>query len=1314
MTTANRHNNALGALDPLTIQVDERSVSDHLNFAAAYGGLINFYDKHNRKNGSWRPFLLKDPMILLSAIGKTDYSSKHLLFILLSKKLETVDWTVGYLKNLIPGPEALPHIRLLVQLFSLIQSIFIDINDWLVQMDNSRQDYRLKDFIKKRVSDNLAPVLWRFLALRRIASQVCPQEILEQLGSKETLAADYSVFADFHPLWRSTINKATAHYPEDTNLLLLAQQVYSPLFSFYMQVVDSAKSAFNELEGSSLSPPDTALLIAFVKLMEVQREQLNHMTEKHLNFYYRDILKQSNKPAQADEAYLCLTLKKDAQELNLPAGAEFNAGLDEQQRPIVFAGLHAQTLNKIALKQVKTLRYCAAAEPLTPAHKLYLNSIETPAAVCKDSQGQLLSRPLFGADSGTELKQGFAFASPMLSLHSGERKLSIRFEWTAEVPEHYFDGCEVYLSTETEWFKSAFEQQQPRPPDNRLSLNITLKASDPAITRFAKNPDGFSSQWPLFKLVLSDSVDLANPPRLKKLTLSVEVDQYSAVELCNDNGKLDGNSAFLPFGPVPALGDNFYLGSNELFAKPLTKLELHVRWGQLPPYMAFYYQHYNEFLNKPNPPADKLCLIAPFNNNSFKVGFYFWERNQWQIAAVDRNSAFSYQVDELCDFAASDNLTGKQKQALCNAINSVLKKKIKAPITPENIGAAKELLTVAIAIQYLTASNKLERFLDDVEATMGDSYPLKTYESLVSLFQAEQHQSTTPKPSAEPTQSKITHRLKNGLKRLSRSKPTEPVLLPPLDSNSVFQFSKSAFSALTPDPALLLQPLDFSGPQKTGFLNMKLLQPVYGFGNGLYAQVVMDVTQQNAYKMTNAIKAKKTYLPLPMPNQPYAPKIACLSVAYAAEQRVDFANAAADNYPFELYHYDSFSCYPVYDRQAAADSLITRQRQSPGLASASDDSIRLFAGINASACLYLMLENVQPPCHLSLYFELTDFVAPLKDGKTPPLDFYYLAADGWRTLKILADDTNGLNCSGIIEVSISEAISPNNPLMPDSGYWLAITSTHPVSDFAGLVYLNTQAVKVRRVNPQGSAAPHIDAGKISGMVTPLPEVDALSQPFASVNGCGAEDNPAFYRRVSRRIKSKDRSSSQSDFELMAFEALPGLYFCKLIAAPHNRHNPGEVSLGLVNGYADPMLPDAYRPMVTGCNIGKAYRYFAGKMSPLVQLKLFNLSHESVKIEAKLKFAASAPINRLSQQIVQQLKIYLSPWIQSELLQITIDEGLSSASIIDYLTRFPEVDSVCSLKLTAGTRQVSDNFIIFPEQAQGLFVSAPSHEISAAF
>lgn len=92
---------------------------------------------------------------------------------------------------------------------------------------------------------------------------------------------------------------------------------------------------------------------------------------------------------------------------------------------------------------------------------------------------------------------------------------------------------------------------------------------------------------------------------------------------------------------------------------------------------------------------------------------------------------FESQVSDLCGFVVS-SLIVEQKIALCNTINSIFKEKIKQPFTYTNIGTTKNLLKNAIASQYTTALDKLGNFLKDIEAKMGDDYPLKTYKSQYS------------------------------------------------------------------------------------------------------------------------------------------------------------------------------------------------------------------------------------------------------------------------------------------------------------------------------------------------------------------------------------------------------------------------------------------------------------------------------------------------------------------------------------------------------------------------------------------------------
>ncbi|MEJ0103893.1 MAG: hypothetical protein WDO19_15620 [Bacteroidota bacterium] len=58
------------ALVPAPRMIDGRTERDRLWFLSAFAGLINFYNTDNNREGSWRPFLLKDPVFLLAFISK--------------------------------------------------------------------------------------------------------------------------------------------------------------------------------------------------------------------------------------------------------------------------------------------------------------------------------------------------------------------------------------------------------------------------------------------------------------------------------------------------------------------------------------------------------------------------------------------------------------------------------------------------------------------------------------------------------------------------------------------------------------------------------------------------------------------------------------------------------------------------------------------------------------------------------------------------------------------------------------------------------------------------------------------------------------------------------------------------------------------------------------------------------------------------------------------------------------------------------------------------------------------------------------------
>ena len=93
----------------------------------------------------------------------------------------------------------------------------------------------------------------------------------------------------------------------------------------------------------------------------------------------------------------------------------------------------------------------------------------------------------------------------------------------------------------------------------------------------------------------------------------------------NDTGLLDAGSSFAPFGTVPKTGSTFYIGSQEVFHKKLTNLDIQISWEDLPPSFLEHYRMYGQKLMRKD-------LKARFSILNFQ---------QWLPLGADRKQLFA-------------------------------------------------------------------------------------------------------------------------------------------------------------------------------------------------------------------------------------------------------------------------------------------------------------------------------------------------------------------------------------------------------------------------------------------------------------------------------------------------------------------------------------------------------------------------------------------------------------------------------------------------------------------------------------------------
>lgn len=85
-----------------------------------------------------------------------------------------------------------------------------------------------------------------------------------------------------------------------------------------------------------LGRPHLALLLTFIELLGHARAQLDRLTERHLDYYYEQVLGLARRLAAPDRAAVLVELAPGVERLRLPAGTEFQAGLDSEGKARIY------------------------------------------------------------------------------------------------------------------------------------------------------------------------------------------------------------------------------------------------------------------------------------------------------------------------------------------------------------------------------------------------------------------------------------------------------------------------------------------------------------------------------------------------------------------------------------------------------------------------------------------------------------------------------------------------------------------------------------------------------------------------------------------------------------------------------------------------------------------------------------------------------------------------------------------------------------------------------------------------------------------
>ena len=458
-----------------------------------------------------------------------------------------------------------------------------------------------------------------------------------------------------------------------------------------------------------------------------------------------------------------------------------------------------------------------------------------------------------------------------------------------------------------------------------------------------------------------------------------------------------------------------------------------------------------------------------------------------------------------------------------------------------------------------------------------------------------------------------------------------------------------------------------------------------------------------------------------IPNEPYTPFIETLSLDYTASAQVIPDGMTYLQEDFELYHEHPFGQATENIATRIANGIVDEQEAQ---------KLRIVPTYCKGGEFYIGLENAQNKQIVSLLIQV------LEGSENPEADsfignqkveWWMLCNNDWKPLDtsdIILNETGNLLKSGILRFAIPKEASNSTTLLPAGYHWLKARIHKSYDAVPKMIGVHAQAVQAKfddNENSLSHLATGLPAASISKMVNRLPRVKALTQPYNSFGGVPQESDEAYYRRVSERLRHKNRAITLWDYEHLVLQNFPEIHKVKCLnhtrsVLQNNKRNtrylaPGNVSLVVIPDIVNRSVFDIYKPRVSKATLNRIEDFFHNLISPLVQLTVLNPEYEEVRVVLKVQFIKGFDEVHYKNVLKNELTRLLSPWAFNTGASIRFGISLHKSVVIHFVEKLEYVDFVTDLKLfqlNASTGIENEVSVAVPSSPEAILVSSKTH------
>lgn len=1109
-------------------------------------------------------------------------------------------------------------------------------------------------------------------------------------------------------------------------------------------------------EGTSPDEPHYALFLAFTWLFRLLQKDLNTITGRHLNHYYKEILKLRHKPAKADTVHLLFELAKNTEQQLLQKGTLLKAGKDALGKDLLYAIDKDIVLNKTRVAELKTL----FQEPLFDENGK-LRKVEnyglyaSPIANSTDGLGadqdlKTLSWKLLGESQQGEKRSmpkaevGFAISSPILLLKEGTRRIRLDIFLTRVI---YYDFLPHFLAITLE--DHTLVQDEVKELQDLLASVTTLnedsdehntildKANSLLETALRKKALPELELDPAF-LTQGHEPLLERGKRIRtwweKLGLGLQINAEETAA--------DQFSQSKTFSTLQLMMDYYLpIALRKSFVVSFSGAE---EW--IGPYTVdAIYGHSSHIALELELSVEDPAIVA-YNEKQLLGGFGVTH----PLMKVMLNTGDSYQYSILKNLRPSQfkievKASGLKDLVLQNDTANLNPNKTFQPFGPQSglktnfyIGSEeafqKELKDLTIHVDWADLPDDLKEHYKVFNTDLSDHWDKKINERLAEIDEEDERISATldseetQKLWAEKPELRKRDRAEVMAKLEKLAAYRQKVAASKDDLAIDAGFFKGQFEILNggswqtltndksqkelrlfgkDDPAKRSFSLKRSTDNGTPYKRPNKIQSITKLDNqSLEGFVKLQLTSPAEGKFRGFGHSRFQKLYTEKIIEQLKPMNEEVTIELPNEPYTPAISAISLDYTAKLAidigdgkdaHEKVFQIHPF----GVAESDLQSTEEKP---------LTVLPAHDSEGALYIGLKDLTPAQNLSILFQLNEKTVDHEFVGKVGVSWSYLHHNEWIDFDpndILEDSTEVFTKPGIVTFQMPKEISDSNSLLPSGQYWIRAMVPNNTQGVADALNIATQAITASFVdqdNDPGHLATPLSPKSIKKLRTSNSAIKSITQSYPSFNGELKEQDSTFHTRVSERLRHKGRAISIWDYEHLILEAFPKVYKVKCLnhydpeqSACGREMSPGAVTLIVLSRSEDETEVSRKLAPVTNVITLNGIKSLLKDITPpfiAARNKLFvkNPSYTRIKVHCAVKFNEGLDQVYYQTELQTDLMRLLSPWAFDEDQAISFERNLYKSLIINYIEELPYINFVCCFKVYKVTGSPDDELV----------------------